>query len=386
MSYAQLGLIQDGSLLIEGGRIQEVGTTRRIENLRKARSARLIDVSGKVVTPGLVDSHMRLAAGPPALEAFERRIAGLPASAPPERSARPRSSDERAKRWLRLAIASGATTVEVHSGWGQSPLRELRALRALAPQPGSPIGSILAFSTALPPERRDQAGLRQQAFERIEQVLTRGAVAPRAATVFHLDFGDGRFDEELARQSLLLARRLGYRIKASAAAGGASAGLKLALELETPAVEGLEGAAESDIDLLASSSTMATLLPNAASHLGSRFPPARRLLDRGAAVSLASGFSPDRQPGFGLQMAMAAACRQMALMPEEAIACCTINAAAAVGRADTIGSLEPNKQADLAVFDVTDYREIPYFFGVDLCWMTMKNGRIVYIAERTERE
>jgi imidazolonepropionase len=153
------------------------------------------------------------------------------------------------------------------------------------------------------------------------------------------------------------------------------------VEVGAVSAERLESAVESDVDALAASSTIATLLPNLMLHeAGRNLPPARRLLDRGAAVALASGFSPDASPGFGLPMAMALACREMQLMPEEAIACCTINAAVAVGRSATIGSLEPNKQADLAVFDVADYREIPYYFGVNMCQMTIKRGRVVYRA------
>jgi imidazolonepropionase len=157
--------------------------------------------------------------------------------------------------------------------------------------------------------------------------------------------------------------------------------VRLAVEAGALTAERLEAVAENDIDLLAASSTVGALFPNVAYHLGhGRFPPARRLLDRGVAISLASGFSPDIHPGFGLPLAMALGCREMRLMPEEAITCCTINAAAAVGQATRIGSLEPNKEADFAVFDVGDYREIPYFFGANLCLMTVKRGRIVYRA------
>ena len=381
MSCSDLGVIRDGSLLIEDGRIEEVGTTRRIENLRKARTARLIDVTGKVVTPGLIDSHMRLASGPPLLAAFERRIAGLaPSEAdagdPTERIGKGAAAADpwdRARRWVRLAAAAGSTTVELRSGRGAGPLQELRALRAAARLNADPIEAIIGFTTASPKAAN--------ALDRIEQILAKAAAPVRIASVFDLDCGEGRIDWEPARRALSAAARHGYRLKVQADALRSNGAVRLAVEAGALSADRLEAVRETDIDLLAASSTLATLLPNVAYHLGGKkFPPARRLIDRGAAVSLASGFSPDAQPGFGLQMAMALACREMRMMPEEAIACCTINAAAAVGQAARIGSIEPNKEADLAVFDVSDYREIPYFFGVNLCWLTMKRGRIVYRA------
>ena len=374
-------------MLIVGGRIEEVGTTRRIENLRKARNARVIDVRGKVVTPGLIDSHMRISTGPPALEAFERRIAGLEA---PRADLGAQSRDrpgsaadraERARRWLRMALIGGATTVEVHSGGGLAPLEELRELRGLARLVHDPVEVSIGHTSAPVRDRGLSRKLRQAAAAGIEEVLSRASATPRIATTFHLDCGEGWFDSESARQCIQFAHRHGYLVKVRTGGGRSNSGVRLAVESGALGVERLEAAVDADVDLLAGSSTVATLLPSVASNLGSRrFPPARRLLDRGAIVSLASGFSPDYHPGFGLQMAMALACRELRMMPEEAITCCTINAAVAVGRAATIGSLEPNKQADLAVFDVPDYREIPYFFGVDLCWMTMKRGRVVYRA------
>lgn len=379
LSCSQLHVIPDGSLLIEGGRIVEVGSTRRIENLKKARKARLVDVRGKVVAPALVDSGMSVAAGPPALRAFEQRIAGLP----PAESARGRGAEnvERVQRWLRLACVNGTGAIELHSSGARSTLKQLRALRALAKLSGGPVELIVGFTAAGAGAGGRPGEERSKALERIEEILRKASGPPRIASVFRLDCAAGRFDEELVRHCTDFANNRGYRVKLHTAGGRSSGDVALALELGAACVEGLSLATETEVDLLAASVAVATLFPSAAYDRGSgRFPPARRMLDRGAAVALASGFSSDASPGFGLPMAMALACREMKLMPEEALACCTINAAAAAGRAATIGSLEPNKQADLAVFDVADYREIPYYFGVNLCTMTMKRGRIAYWA------
>jgi imidazolonepropionase len=379
LSCSDLGIIRDGSVLIQDGRIEEVGSTRRIENLRKARSARLIDVSGKVVAPGLIDSHLRLGEGPPLLAAFERRVAGLPASSPSPPAAAAPDRPELARRWTRLAAAGGATTIELRTGREADPADEMRALRAAAKLHGDPIEAIVGFTAA--PVKASSQTARQAALERIEQVLRKAASKRPVASVFDLDCGERSIDWELARHCGSAALGFGYRLKIQADVLRSSGGVRLAVELGALSADRLDGVSEADIDLISGSATVATLLPNVSYHLGTRrFAPARRLLDRGAAVALASGFSPDVHPGFGLQMAMALACREMGLMPEEAIACCTINAAVAVGEASRIGSIEPNKEADLAVFDVEDYREIPYFFGVNLCWLTMKRGRVVYRA------
>ncbi len=384
LACTQLGLIRDGSLLIEGGRISEVGSTRRIENLRDARGARVLDVRGKVVIPGLVDTHMRASSAPPALRAFEQRIAGLPdpPETPPERpTGAVAARRERAQRWLRLAVVGGATTLELHSGGDLAAMAELRALRALAKQAGRAAELSVGFSATPPLQREMRSEARLAVLARIREILAKAAGASRIATTFHLDCGDGWFDWDTAKAAMQYARELGYRLKVRAGGGRGNAGARLAVQIGAASAEGLEGAADSDIELLASSSTVATLIPALAAHLSSRrFAPARRLLDRGAAVSLASGFSPDLHPGFGLQAAMAIACRELEMMPEEAIACCTINAAFAAGRAEFVGSLEPAKHADLAIFDVDDYREVPYFFGVNLCSMTIKRGRIVHSA------
>jgi imidazolonepropionase len=373
LACSDLGVIRDGSLLIQDGRIEEVGSTRRIENLRAARTARLIDVRGKVVTPGLIDSHLRLETASPALAAFERRIAGLPALESVSGVSSP-SGKDRAKKWVRLAASAGTTTIELRSGRGAAAAQELRALRDAATLQGDPLDVIVGFTASC--AKCSTPAARLAAFERIESVLRR---ARTAASIFDLDCREGLIDQALVQPCLDAAARYGYRIKVQSGVVRSSGSVHLALETGALSVDRLEAVNEAEIDLLAASSTVATLLPNVCYHQGSRrFPPARRLLDRGAAVSLASGFSPDAHPGFGLPMAMALACREMRLMPEEVIACCTINAAVAVGRDARIGSIEPNKEADLAVFDVDDYREIPYFFGVNLCWLTMKRGRIVY--------
>jgi imidazolonepropionase len=134
-----------------------------------------------------------------------------------------------------------------------------------------------------------------------------------------------------------------------------------------------------DIRALAKSNTAATLLPGCDFHLGlAKYAPARALIDAGAIVALATDYNPGTSPTVSMPMILSLACSQLRMSPAEAITAATINGAYALQRERRIGSLEAGKQADLAVFDVDDYREIPYYFGVNTCWLTMKKGQIVY--------
>jgi imidazolonepropionase len=153
----------------------------------------------------------------------------------------------------------------------------------------------------------------------------------------------------------------------------------MAVGMEAVSVDGLNHASEEDIHLLGRSSTIATLLPGSV-YQGSysRFPPARALIDAGAAVALATAFHPGVSSSLSMQMAICLACTQMRMTPEEAISAATINAAHAVQLASVAGSLEFGKHADLIILNVPDYREIAYYFGVNQVALTMRKGEVVY--------
>ena len=383
LQLSDLSLIRDGSVLIEEQRIVEVGSTRRIENLAKAKAARVIDVSGKVVLPGFVDAHMRLLFGGLPLRRFEERIAGAPVGwsgagdglEASIRSIPMRELRARARRWTYLAAASGATTVELRSRQNLSAEAEIKGLRVAKALDGDPLEVVTAFSVGRP-AGVEPASAVALALEILDKLFQR----KRLCRTVEVECGPEGFDEPAARLIATRARRLGFAVKLLIGGDGSDDCVRLAVELEALSAERLERIREADIDLLADSPTLATMLPGVAYHQDGVFPPARRLIDRGAAVALSTGFGTAFSPGFSMQMAMALACREMRLMPEEAIAAATVNAAEALGRGDALGSIEPDKQADMTVVDVNDYREIPYFFGVNLCAMTSKRGRVIYRA------
>jgi imidazolonepropionase len=153
---------------------------------------------------------------------------------------------------------------------------------------------------------------------------------------------------------------------------------RLAVKLEAASCDHLEKITSADIRMLAKSKTVATLLPGCDFHLGlKQYAPARALIDAGAIVALATDYNPGTSPTLSMPMILSLACTQLRMTPAEAIAAATINAAFSLRREQRIGSLEAGKQADIAVFEVDDYREIPYYFGVNKCWMTLKKGKVV---------
>jgi len=156
---------------------------------------------------------------------------------------------------------------------------------------------------------------------------------------------------------------------------------RLAIEMQAASADHLERIDEADIRALALSNVVCTLLPGCCFHLGlAHYAPARKLIEAGAIVGLATDFNPGTSPTVSMPMILSLACTQMRMTPAEAISAATINPAYSLRQQDRIGSLEVGKYADFAAFDVADYREIPYYFGVNLCSLTMKRGNVIYSA------
>jgi imidazolonepropionase len=154
---------------------------------------------------------------------------------------------------------------------------------------------------------------------------------------------------------------------------------RLGVKLRAASCDHLEHVNKADIQALARSKTVAALLPGCDFHLGLRtYAPARELIEAGATVALATDYNPGTSPTLSIPMILSLACTQLRMTPAEAIAAATINAAYSLLRDHKIGSLEVGKQADVAIFEVGDYREIPYYFGVNKCWLTLKKGRPIF--------
>jgi imidazolonepropionase len=192
----------------------------------------------------------------------------------------------------------------------------------------------------------------------------------------------GAFTKWESRRILVAAKEQGLAPRLHAEQLSRTGATQLGVELGAASCDHLEQINAADIRALAKSETVATLLPGCDFHLGwKNYAPARRLIEAGAIVALATDYNPGTSPTVSMPMILSLACDQLRMSPAEAIAASTINAAYALKREKRIGSLESGKQADIAVFEVEDYREIPYYFGMQRCWMTMKNGEIIYMRD-----
>lgn len=355
-----LGIIPDGAVLIVDGLIREVGPTRRLENLALARNAREIDASGRVVMPGFVDAHAHLAGG-----------AGRPV-----RELSPRTLEAMALRALEEAVRHGTTAVEAKSGFGVTDLGETKILRAHGALREFPL-TVVSTLVATP-----DAGL--------ESALRLLAAARRRklAEFAEINCGGGGGEEPAFTPAeicafLSRARELDWGVKMNARGGAGSDAIAMALEAGVRSVSGLECARECDAALLGRADCIATLLPGVSfSSGGERYAPARLLLEQGAALVLGTGYRPGGGPSQSMPAAIALASRMLRMTAAEAIAAATINAAHALGRAATIGSIESGKRADLVMLSVPDYRELPYHFGVNLVDLVMSEGRV--LAAKTE--
>ena len=380
-----LGLIQDGALLIRNGVITSVGPSRRVENLSEARSAREMDATGRVVMPGFVDSHTHLVAGPARLAQWEAQAGeavapeAWPSSEGPATAGRSWRSlpasrlRQQARRRLEALIRLGTTTVEAKSGAGQDETGELKILRVLAAlneQPLEVVATCLA-GRAIPVEYQGKA---DDYLEWMRTHLLPKIRRRRLARFVDVTCEPGGLGAGQARSCLESARELGFRLKVHAERAGHDGGARLAVELGATSADGLEYASGDDVRLLAASPTVATLLPTGGRGDAKCRAPARALIDAGGAVALASGFSPAVSSPGNMQMVVALACADLGLLAAEAVCAATINGAHALGLGDRVGSLEAGKQADVLILAAPDYREMAYHFGGNLVAKTLKRG------------
>jgi imidazolonepropionase len=390
----ELAIIPNGALLIREGAIVALGATSEVEALAQPGAERL-DAAGRVVMPGFVDSHTHPVFAGTREDEYEMRAEGLTYQEIAARGGGIRASVRRTRaasedELFRMALPRvawmlehGTTTIEAKSGYGltlEDELKILRVIRRLNQE--TPLTLVPTFLGAheIPDEYRGTAvGQRRADYVSllIDEMLPRVA-AERLARFADIFCESHVFTVAEARQILARAGQLGLGLRLHADQLTLGGGGRLAAELGAVTADHLEWIDDDSIRLLAETHVTAVLLPGAVFNLGlTRYAPARQMIDAGVFVAIATDFNPGSSPTPSMQMALAIACTQMHMTPAEAITAATINAAYTLDLGDRLGSLEPGKQADVVVFDVTDYRQIPYFFGINHALVTVKAGRIV---------
>jgi imidazolonepropionase len=389
-----LAIIADGAMLIENGRIVQVGTRGEIEPSIGPQDT-LIDARGCVVMPGFVDAHTHpVFAGNRAAE-FEQRIEGASyaeiAAAgggirSTVRATRAAGEDQllmAAQRYVSWFHAGGTTTIEAKSGYGLTLENECKLLRVIGRLDG--IRAVPTFLGAheIPDEFRGRPS--EYADLVIHQMLP--AVAQQRLAEFCDVFCEpGIFSIEESRRVLSAARSLGLGLRMHADQLSDSGGATLAAELQAATADHLEHTSARGILALQAAGVQPVLLPGSVYALGSsRYPNAREMIQAGLAVVLATDFNPGSSPTPSMPMILSLACTQMKMTPAEAITAATINAAYSLGRGGDIGSLEAGKQADFVIHDCPDYREIAYFFGAPLVQAVYLEGRPVW-ARLTDQD
>jgi len=398
-SLSKLGLIEDGALVVRDGLIAAVGTRAEVEKLPEARAAEKIDVGGRVAIPGFVDSHTHLVHAASRAEEYELKIAGasyeeiarkgggILNSVKKLRAATSEALKKRAIAALKQFAAHGTTTIEAKSGYGLDVASELKILKLhkeLAVEQPLEIVSTFLGAHVVPEEYRGKVKGAERYIQLIEENLLPHVGEGRLAEFCDVFCDRGAFSVEQSKRVLQAGRQWGLAPRMHAEQLSRTGAARLAILMRAASCDHLEQVNKSDIQALGKSDTVATLLPGCDFHLGlKQYAPARALIDAGAIVSLATDYNPGTSPTLSMPMILSLACTQLRMTPAEAIAAATINAAYALRREKTIGSLEVGKQADLAIFEVAEYREIPYYFGVSHCWMTVKRGRMIDAPEQT---
>lgn len=383
--------------MVRDGKIANVGPRAKVERHPSARKAEEMDVGGRVVLPGFVDSHTHLIHTASRAEEYELRIqgasyeqiarsgGGILNSVKKLGAATREELKSRAGAALHRLAASGTTTIEAKSGYGLDVTSELKILslhKELEAEQPLEIASTFLGAHVVPEEFRGKPDGASQYISLLEEILMPEIASSGLAQYCDVFCDRGAFSLEQARRVLEAGKAHGMMPRVHAEQLTRSGATALGVQLGAASCDHLERVNERDVRALAESNTVATLLPGCDFHLGlDKYAPARKLIDAGAIVALATDYNPGTSPTTSMPMILSLACSQLKMTPAEAITAATINAAYSLGRQRRIGSLEVDKQADLAVFDVADYREIPYYFGVHTCWMTMKRGVVIHAAE-----
>ncbi|MCC7119243.1 MAG: imidazolonepropionase [Anaerolineales bacterium] len=389
-----LNIISDGAVVIQDGKIVAVGGSEELKSAYPQEPR--MDAGQRVILPGFVDPHTHLIWAGDRANEFELKMSGVPyldilaqgggilSTVKATRTASLETLIAQTRPRLFSMFAHGTTTAEAKTGYGLQTATELRLLKALlALNDESPLELAITFlgAHAIPAEYKDNPqGYTDEVTNTMLPTLKEWwqTHAPNLPPPFVDVFCETKaFTLEQSRQILTQAGSLGFPLKIHADEFDNLGGASLAAELGAASADHLVKTSDADIQALAKSDTVAVALPCTPFGLAERdYTPAGKILSAGGLLALATDCNPGTSWNESMQMALALACRYMKLTPAQAIAAATINAAHAIRRAETIGSIEVGKQADLLILAVEDYRQLGYRYGSNLVKKVIKRGRI----------
>ena len=387
----EIAVVENGSVLIEEDRIIAVGAFDQLAvNFPDlVKKADIVDASGKIVMPGLVDCHTHLVHGGTREQEFNMRLngstymeimnAGGGIHATTKRTRETSFEDLYAKtmQHLDVFLKHGVTTVEAKSGYGldwETEKKQLEVARKLQAAHDIDVVSTFMGAHAVP---RDYKG-REDEF--VDIVIH--DMLPKVAELKLAEFNDvfcekGVFTPEQSQRILEAGKAFGLTPKIHADEIEPYKGAELAAQVGAISAEHLLVASDEGIQSMAKAGTIAVLLPGTAFFLRAPFARGRLMIDEGVPVAISTDFNPGSSPTMSLPFIMNLACMHMGMTLEEVLTATTINAAYAINRGEQIGSLEADKQADVVILDVANYKQLQYFYGMNHTNTVIKNGRIV---------
>nr|WP_296008869.1 imidazolonepropionase [uncultured Blautia sp.] len=390
---ADIGLIKDGAVIIHDDKIVAVGTTEELDKQVDVKEYEVIDATGKTVMPGFVDSHTHFIFGGYRADEFSWRLkgdsymsimergGGINATVVPTREATEEELMEAGEERLNRMLEFGVTTVEGKSGYGMdcdTELKQLRVMKKLDEKhPVDIVRTFLGPHSVLPEWKGKER-------EFIEEQLR--VVMPKVKEENLAEFADiftekNVFNIEDSEYYLTEAKKMGFKLKIHADEIYQLGGSELAARVGAVSADHLLKASDEGIRQMRDAGVISTLLPATAFSLKEEYAPGRKMIDEGCAVAIASDLNPGSCFTNSIPLLVALGCIYMNMSIEEVITALTINGAAAVDRADVVGSLEPGKQADIVFLKYPSIHFMPYHTGINLVETVIKKGETVYHKE-----
>lgn len=384
---SRLHVVRDAAVAVKDGSITYAGSREGAPTVHSFMD--IIDVGGRALLPGFVDSHTHLIFGGFRPDEFEWRLkgdsymsimergGGIQCTVDATREASEKALEDKALFFLKRMAEMGVTTVEAKSGYGLDTATELKMLDVIArlkDNPHTPVDIVSTFlgAHAVPKEYKGRTE------EYVDLMIREMLPAAKGKAKFCDIFTEKNvFEIEDSRRFLQAAKEAGFKLKLHADEIVTLGGAELAAELGAVSADHLLHVSDKGIADMAKSGTVATLLPLTAFALREPYAPARKFIDSGCAVALATDLNPGSCFSGSIPLTIALACIYMNMSIEETITALTLNGAAALDMADVTGSLEPGKRADIAILDYDNYRMLPYYVGMNCVHTAISRGKIV---------